>query len=126
MLVNRLHNDEIHGRGGIWRWIAKGAVTAVAVAGFSTAAVSGAFAQEGPIITPTVSGTGAGGPVVGGIAVDVPTAPTDTVGGGVLLVPIDDDNDRGRNDNDGGRDDDFDFGLRDVLKLEVLETLLAR
>jgi hypothetical protein len=126
MLVNRLHNDEIQGRGGIWRWIAKGAVTAVAVAGFSTAAVSGALAQEGPI-TPTVSGTGAGGPVVGGVVVDVPTAPTDTVGADVLLVPIDDDNDRGRNNNDGGRDDDiFNIGLRDVLRLEVLETLLVR
>jgi hypothetical protein len=125
MFANKWHNDEIHGRGGIWRWIAKGAVTAVAVAGFSTAAVSGALAQDG-LITPTVSGTGAGGPVVGGVVVDVP-APTDTLGADVILVPIDDDNDRGRNDNDGGRDDDdFNFGLRDVLKLEVLETLLVR
>jgi hypothetical protein len=125
MLVNRWHNDEILGRGGIWRWIAKGTVTAVAVAGFSAAAVSGALAQDGPI-APAVSGTGTGDAVVGGIAVDVPAVPTDPVGADVIFVPIDDD-DRGRNDNDGGRDDDdFNFGLRDVLKLEVLETLLVR
>jgi hypothetical protein len=117
MLVNRWHNDEIHGRGGIWRWIAKGTVTAVAVVGFSIAAVSGALAQDGPV-TPTVSGTGAEGAVVGGIVVDVPTAPADTVDADVVFVPIDDD--RGR------RDGIFNVGIRDVFKLELLEQLLVR
>jgi hypothetical protein len=119
MLVNRSHNDEIHGRGGIWRWIAKGTITAVAVVGFSAAAVSGALAQDGSI-TPSVSGTGAGDAVVGGIVVDAPAAPADTVGNDVVFVPIDDDDNRGR---DGGI---FNLGIRDVLRLEVLEQLLVR